>query len=251
MAMVFIGTDEGMLIPQKVLQYSILQRTRRPVQFVPMMGAPWEYDDQDLPVGTKFSFRRWMIPQAMDWDGEAYYLDADQIVLRDLAELEELCREPTPSVLRCTYQSIRAGRPVKPQTSVMWINCAQAKGLWSFEIDKILERAKKWNRAEYAMFMEGSWLYPQPAKLPVEWNCLDRYRPQESRLVHFTKADTAPWSRPTHVLAGLWSNELKTALQRGYITRGELEASLALWEKGKAMQGLHPHYQSMLKFAVA
>src|ERR1022692_373234 len=85
---IFIGTENKTRVFEAVLAHSIRTRSSLPVEITPMIGSAWEYP-ADLPVGTGFSLRRWLIPAACGWKGRAIYLDADQLVFGDVKELWE------------------------------------------------------------------------------------------------------------------------------------------------------------------
>lgn len=247
---IYIGSDDRVLVARKVLEFSILRRSTTPVTLTPMEGKEWEYPTGGIPVGTGFSFRRWMIPKAAGWEGMAVYMDADQLVLSDVAELELRMKAPSVSPLSCTYQPIRPGQPVSPQTSVMGIDCSKVKDLWAFDLDSVIEKARGWSKKQYDDFMQASWAYPPPAKWPTAWNHLDYYRPKVTRLLHYTRMNLQPWYNPKHPHAGVWQIELRTALEMGYVTREDLELALSRWEGPKAMRGLHPDYSRYREFAV-
>ncbi len=249
---IYIGTESKTLIAQKVLEYSIVRRASVPVELVPMVGSAWEYPTGGIPVGTGFSFRRWMIPRATEWEGTAIYLDADQLVLHDIAELAELCSDPTAATVRCSYQPDKFSATPWPQTSVMWIDCEKAgrdASAWGFRIDQLLARARGWTKKQYADFMHGTWLAVPPARLPTRWNHLNVYEPGNTRLLHYTKEDQQPWYYPKHPQAGLWREELKEAIRNGYIDKADFAAALGKWgvkEDWRPTNGLHPSYADLL-----
>ena len=90
MIRIFIGSEPKTAIAAQVLMHSIETRTRAEVEFTEMVGPAWEYPTKGVTVGTGFSLRRWMIPKAAGWHGYALYLDADQVVFGDVAELWDL-----------------------------------------------------------------------------------------------------------------------------------------------------------------
>lgn len=272
---VFIGTEAKTEIARKVLECSIARRTKAKVQFTPMIGPEWEYPIEGIKVGTGFSLRRWMIPAACDWQGKAIYLDADQIVFGDIAELWHRTDGSgwNKPIAWCTYQPDKYHKHPSPQTSVMVLDCANAKGKWGFETDKMLAHLKGHpTRDAYVKFMHAEWLVPKrrreesrddyvcfdedhssyanhPVELPVHWNHLNVYVPGLTKLLHFTKEDTQPWYKPDHPLAKHWKAEFQTALKLGYITREEVLAAVgkyAVREDWRATNGLHPEYLKLL-----
>lgn len=253
---IFIGTEPKTALAQKVLEHSILRRTIAKVSFQAMTGRAWEYSTKDIKVGTGFSLRRWMIPSACEWDGYAIYLDADQIVFGDIAELWNLKNKDTVNgnQIWCTYQADKFSASAWPQTSVMLIDCRAAlaqAGHW--RIDQIRDRLlKNNNQAFYADLMHAKWMDPQPLPIPTCWNHLNVFDKTSTRLLHYTKEPEQPWYKPSHPLAPLWEAELKEALRTGYVTPTDLKEALARWgkqEDWRKTNGLHPHYRKFLASA--
>lgn len=256
---VFIGTEIKTRVAEKVLIHSIKSRTTRLVEFTPMIGPGWEYPIDGIKVGTGFSLRRWMIPAACGFKGYAIYLDADQIVLGDIAELWDTGRALMPSVDRdervvaCTFQRDKSyPNRDAPQTSVMVVNCELVDGCWQFDISKILQWLKDNPGPErYAHFMHAQDL--RVAALPTEWNHLNVYQEGKTKLLHYTSESSQPWYKPDHPLAYLWKKELSAALKAGAVTRADLEEALAMWGKKadwRPTNGLHPAYMKWLKEAI-
>lgn len=248
---VFIGTEPKTEIARKVLECSIVRRTQAKVEFTPMIGPGWEYPIDAIKVGTGFSLRRWMIPAACGWQGKAIYLDADQVVFGDIAELWTADRNfPAPAGTSAwlTYQPDKCSASPWPQTSVMLVDCAAAKKQWGWHIDKVLEHLSGKAKAAYHDFMHGTWMAPQPQKIPVGWNHLNVFD-KHTKLLHYTKEPEQPWYRPEHPLARHWKLELTAAINGGYVTREMLEEALAKWsvkEDWRPTNGLHPEYARFL-----
>lgn len=97
---IFVGCDPNNcdLEQMMVLDYSVRKHTRHPVEITWMQlshdpGSAW-YSDQETGAGwhtqkwaTPFSGFRWAIPEACNFEGRAIYMDADVVVLCDVAEL--------------------------------------------------------------------------------------------------------------------------------------------------------------------
>lgn len=97
---VFVGCDPNNcdLEQMMVLDYSIRKHTQHPVEIVWMQlshdpKSPW-YSNQETREGwhtekwaTPFSGFRWAIPESCNFQGRAIYMDADVVVLCDIAEL--------------------------------------------------------------------------------------------------------------------------------------------------------------------
>ena len=97
---VFVGCDPNNcdLEQLMVLEYSLRKHTQHPVNIHWMQlshdpASPW-YSDQIKGEGwntekwaTPFSGFRWAIPELCNFEGHAIYMDADVIILCDIAEL--------------------------------------------------------------------------------------------------------------------------------------------------------------------
>lgn len=248
---IFIGTEPKTYIAQRVLEHSIRTNTDHPVEITPMIGPAWEYPLDGIKVGTGFSLRRWMIPAACGWQGKAIYMDADQLVFGDVAEIYRYKHAVADPVIGCTWQKDKYS-PNKdvPQTAVMWIDCEKAKLFDLFKIDGILEYLRANTTAkDYGRLMHAEWLDKRVDLLPTAWNHLNVYEPKRTRLLHYTKEPEQPWYKPDHPLAGLWQRALQAAMADGYVTVDDVRAALSKWsvkEDWRNTNGLHPHYRRFL-----
>jgi len=223
-----IGTEPKMRIPEKVLMYSIRKRTSRPVAFFRMLGPFWD----EAPTGvTGFSFRRWMIPEYFDHKGFAIYLDADQIVLDDIAKLWEF-KDSIKKHVWCAYKGKR------PLTSVLLINCSMCR-TW-----KNIPARLKSGELSRREVMHGKWIHPRMGDVGYEWNHIDLYKPGETKLLHYSDLKRQPWFQPEHPLRGMWEEELKGAIENGSVSQEDLRWARGIYRK---KEGLHPHYQYLVK----
>lgn len=255
---VFVGTEIKTQVAFRVLAHSIRRRTKHPVEITPMLGHPrWEYSTEGFKQGTGFSLRRWLIPEACDWQGRAIYLDADQIVLGDIADLWQMPLshphkgDKEPAVW-CTYQPDKFRKEPWPQSSVMLIDCgAASRGGFGWRRETMLKHLRKHpTREAYADFMHGTWMSPQPVKIPTAWNHLNVYKAGETKLLHYTKEPEQPWYKPDHPLASLWHEELDSALHSGDLPFKEFQQALNRWkvrEDWRTSNGLHPYYRKYLR----
>lgn len=250
---IYVGTEPRTELARKVLEHSVLKRTELSVAFVPMLGPEWEYDHEGIPVGTNFSLRRWMIPQHHNWDGLVIYLDADQIVLGDIAHLwfiPSCTPAPSDTSAWCTFQFHSPHEPAAFQSSVMIINCAAAKKSWCWRIEEVLQYLKEYRtRGAYHGFQRCECLCPPPRTLPSSWNRLHTFVPGKTQLLHYTSVPNQPWISPQHPLASFWQGELESALRTGYLSREDLSDALSGWgelDRHGAPQGVHPFYRRYL-----
>lgn len=245
---IFIGTEPKTEIARKVLEHSIRRHTLSHIECVPMIGPAWEYPTAGIQVGTGFSLRRWLIPEACNWTGYAIYMDADQIVFRAVDDLLEAGIKAmlNGSSAAMTYQPDKYSKKPWPQSSVMVMDCNRAKAHSEWSKRYMLE----WLRAHptkqsYADFMHAAWMSPPPGSLPTEWNHLNVYDPAKTCLLHYTKEPEQPWYKPDHPLAYLWVKEFKLAYEAGVITKDEIRAAVSKFnvkEDWRNTNGLHPTY---------
>jgi hypothetical protein len=248
---IFLGTEPKTEIARKVLECSILRRTEMAVDFVPMIGKEWEYPTAGIRVGTGFSLRRWMIPAYCNWEGQAIYMDADQLVFSDVWDLWTKPLQTGTlgkNTIWCTYQPDKFSKVSWPQTSVMVIDCARARGQWGFEIDRVLKYLRE-DPTGYANFMHGTWLDQKPVKIETAWNHLNVFQEGVTKLLHYTKEPEQPWYRPEHPLARHWILELQVALGCEMVTPEMVKDALAKWnvkDDWRSTNGLHPEYAKFL-----
>lgn len=130
---VFIGCDPNNcdLEQMMVLEYSIKKNTKQAVEITWMQlshdeKSPW-YSDQEQRLGwrtekwaTPFSGFRWAIPELCNFTGRAIYMDADVIVLCNLAELWNTPFDSSAMVIA------KGGKSTARLCTCIW-NCEKAK----------------------------------------------------------------------------------------------------------------------------
>ena len=260
---VFVGTENKTKIAFKVLRYTIIQNSSVPVSVTPMGDFdPWLVPD-DVHQATGFSLRRWMIPEYCNFKGTAIYLDADQIVFGDIAQLHSYCELSRAIV--CCFMKDKSSRmltgkadSVVPQTSVMVLNCDLCKPEeWNREaiFDRIRKAGMKHTKPavkEYQKIMHGGLVEDVPYPLVLNWNRFNTFC-QNTSLLHYTFESQQPWYEPWHPLSALWEAELIKAIVNGYVTKSMLQESLDLGAKGsgdwRKHGGLNEHYEKYLELA--
>jgi len=257
---VCIGTEPRTRIAAKVLEFSIRRHARDPdqVDCIPLEGGDWS--DAAGPSGqiTGFSLQRWSIPERFDHRGKAIYLDADQLCRVDLRELWDLGAgvDDTDPCVWCTYSNVRwrLRRVELPETSVMLVDCARARGQILTMAQTARHLGGSWwgARGRYADVMHLRYLRPPPAPISSWWNVMDgrrgglgQFHDPRAKILHFTRIRTQPWFDPSHPARDLWEDELKGALDDGIVTAREIS------EAGKRFiapnsrdrpDGLHPYW---------
>lgn len=251
---IFVGTEEKTKVPFDVLSSSIKKWASVPVKITPMIGPKWTVP-KGLHQGTGFSLRRFMIPAACNFEGFAIYLDADQLLFSDIAELWEYANLLTDKrSAGCTYQTDKFSlKNPWPQSSVMIIDCANC-GWVPEEIWNLLKGGYLYHDLMHLMFMRGKDT-SKPIddfvlRIPNYWNHLNTYEDTVTRLLHYTKEPEQPWYKPEHSLAGLWETALGKAIANGEVSKADFVAGLKLWHSPKIdkrpKQGLNPYYERYL-----
>jgi hypothetical protein len=81
---IFIGHDPRQPASVAVLAHSIARRASRPVAITPLVLGQLPIQRQGL---TPFTYSRYLVPWLCGYNGHAVFLDADELVLGDIAEL--------------------------------------------------------------------------------------------------------------------------------------------------------------------
>ena len=259
-----IGTERRTTVAQRVLEHSILSHVRpgAEVEFTLLDGEDWSGLGPEQQY-TGFSFLRWTIPERFDWEGKAIYFDADQLCLGDVSELwnaDQSWPAEEGSCVWCTFYPRRKRRrwlPFThssegvPETSVMLIDCARARGkllpLEEIEARMVGDR----ELVRYREVMHLSYLVPPPVEIPQWWNLMDgwgrrmkHFGDARARLLHFTDVPKQPWYFPDHPKRHLWEKYLQSALDAGYVSRAEIADACDKFELDAGRpDGMHPYWR--------
>src|SRR6056300_2034264 len=133
---VFIGYDNKEKIAYHVLSESILQNSTKPVAITPIALNNIKDDfvrERNNLSSTEFSFSRFIVPHLMNYQGWALFLDCDQLMLGDVAEIWRLRDEKyAVQVAKHDYQpledkkfmgAVQTKYVKKNWSSVMLMNC--------------------------------------------------------------------------------------------------------------------------------
>lgn len=167
---IYIGYDDRQVISYTVLQGSIVCQASQPVAIVPL-SLP------TLPIKrvglTPFTFSRFLVPWLQDYRGWALFMDADILVLADIAQLFALADD--------SFAVMVVQNPRRFEwASVILFNCGHPanKALTPAYVDD-----------PKAPLFKFGWLKNHDiGDLPREWNHLvgyDKPRP-DAKLVHYT-----------------------------------------------------------------
>jgi len=242
---VFVGTDrlQQQAGAELVLEHSIRKHATCPVDLHWMRaGDPeWPVSEDGIPAGswklgrpvdlawpkkgwgTPFSCFRFAVPELMAFTGRAVYLDADMLVLGDVAEL---LRFPMKAGYTCCHAK-------RTDTSVIDCEWFRGKKWWP--------TIKQMKPTGWRVYEFLNLLLPNKAisdTLPWAWNDCDgelfASHPKKVKLAHFTAIPTQPYRpypsvnysqvypfHPCYDLGHLWWNTYLEALTAAH---GEPEA---------------------------
>ncbi len=215
-ARVFVAATPAEWLPTRVLHFSIHEHASTPVELTPL----WELKrpipiprDLDHRPRTPFSFQRFLIPEACQFEGRAIYLDSDMQVFHDIAELWD-----TP-LNGCTLQTTVEGNDGRRgQFSVMLLDCARL----GWNVDDIVARLDEGSLTYHALMYDMCLAPSIGREISAHWNSLERYLPGQTRLLHYTDMNTQPWVSSANPLGALWIACLRRAVSAGFITPDEL-----------------------------
>lgn len=220
---VFIGYDPRESVAYHVLTQSILDKSSLPVRIIPL-HTPMLSDFDGRQDGTNaFIYSRFLIPEIMNFDGWAIYLDSDMLLRTDIAELWAM-RDQTKAVQVCKHdyktkakrksvgtamESANEDYPRKNWSSMVMWNCSHPS-------NKIVQREFA-SQAGGRILHRFSWLNDDEiGGLPIEWNWLVGEYPysDKAKLVHFTLGIPGFDFYRSCDYSGEWKDSLEQVLRR-------------------------------------
>lgn len=166
---IFIGYDHRQPISYTVLHHSIVSRASRPVSIVPLVL-------HSLPITraglTPFTYSRFLVPYLVDYGHWALFLDADMLVLDDIANLFDLA-DDTKKVMVVKNPNLKF-----EWASMMLFNSSRCREL----TPDYVSTANGLHMIKWAQDHEIG-------ELPAEWNhCIGYDAPRfDAKLAHFTQ----------------------------------------------------------------
>jgi lipopolysaccharide biosynthesis glycosyltransferase len=195
---IFIGYDSKERVAFNVLSYSILKHSTRPVSITPIYLKNIKDNftrERSNIESTEFSFSRFIVPHLMNYKGWALFMDCDQLMMTDVAELWRL-RDEKYAVQVCKHDYI-------PRTEKKFLGQTQTKYVkknWSsfmlMNCDKCTALTPDYvNSASGLQLHQFKWLENDDmiGELPLEWNWLvSEYEfNDKAKNVHYTEG--GPW----------------------------------------------------------
>lgn len=189
---IVVGFDQREAVAYHVFCQSVIQRSTRPVQFLPLAENTLnEYKETHTDGSNKFIYSRFLTPYLMNYTGWAIFADGDMVCLSDISGLFELRDESKAlQVVKHNYETKahlkylgnkNENYPRKNWSSVILWNCSHLA-----------------NRLLSPEFIQGkpgsylhrfSWLTDDLiGELPPEWNWLAIEYPENpsAKIVHYT-----------------------------------------------------------------
>ena len=195
---IFIGYDSKEKVAFNVLSYSILKKSTRPVSITPIYLPNIKDNftrERSNIESTEFSFSRFIVPHLMNYKGWALFMDCDQLMMTDVAELWRL-RDEKYAVQVCKHDYI-------PRTEKKFLGQTQTKYVkknWSsfmlMNCDKCTALTPDYvNSASGLQLHQFKWLENDDmiGDLPLELNWLvSEYEYNDkAKNVHYTEG--GPW----------------------------------------------------------
>lgn len=218
---VYVGSVHSHQLLVDVLAWSIRRHASRQVDVYSIGellpgGVPMPKKPENRPA-TPFSFQRFAVPQLAGYDGRAIYVDSDQLVLRDIAELFD--RPLHGMRLQRRTRSGPDGKARRRASSVMLLDCARL----GWDTQKIADELDA-GRYDYEQLMQLRMLWLK-GSFPRHWNSFDFYEPGKTGLLHYTKRRTQPWLSRDHAHGAVWFEALYAGLDAGEVKIDAVEAA--------------------------
>ena len=226
---VYIGVSRADLLPYLVLKHSIEHNSNSPVLVKPLPIVRRNPRRRKNRGRTAFSFSRFLIPELQNYLGRAVYLDSDMLVLADITELFDypigenhlvVTSQSLPPQAWADSENFVPG----PQFSVMVIDCSKAK--WS--VGQIIDLLDS-NAMSYSDVLHKMLIVP-PEKidysLDPNWNSLEYYDPENTKLLHFTVVPSQPWRTRNNANYDIWLEYLKSAIKAGVISSNTIRREI-------------------------
>ena len=167
MLRIFVGHDPLQPVSTTVLVHSIISRASKPVCVAPLSLKTLPIKRRGL---TEVTYLRFLAPYLCDYQGWSLFLDADMLVLDDIAKLFDLTDD------KHTIQLVK--NKTRPEwCSLILFNNAKCRELRPAVIDGVF-------RDPFGLWWAGS-----VGALPNEWNHSIGYDDprNDAKLVHFTQ----------------------------------------------------------------
>ena len=203
---IFIGYDSEEKVAFNVLAYSILKHSTRPVSITPVYLKNIKDNftrERSNIESTEFSFSRFIVPHLMNYKGWALFMDCDQLMFTDVAELWRL-RDERYAVQVCKHDYV----PRKTKKFLGAIQTTYEKKNWSsfmiFNNAKCRILTPKVVAKAHGLYLhQFKWTNEKLiGALPKNWNVLagEQKIPKTINALHYTLG--GPWFKKHSKCAG-------------------------------------------------
>lgn len=202
---IFIGWDSREDIAYQIARYSITKLASVPVEIIPLKQKELKnnkiyWRDEDKLASTEFTFTRFLVPELMNFNGWALFIDCDFVALEDVKKLFDLKKDKyavmcchhdyTPKNFTKMDGQAQHAYPRKNWSSMMLINCSHPSNK---KLTKDLVNDPKTDGKYLHRF---SWLRDDEiGTITHEWNWLVGWykEPQDGKpkFLHYTEG--GPW----------------------------------------------------------
>ena len=189
---IVVGFDQREAIAYHVFCQSVLERSTRPIQFLPLAeNSLNDYKEVHTDGSNKFIYSRFLTPHLMNYSGWAIFADGDMVCQSDISELWALRNDKKAvQVVKHDYQTKAHKKylgnknenyPRKNWSSLILWNCAHSA-------NRVLS-------PEFIQNQPGSYLHrfswlkdDEIGELSPEWNWLAIEYPEnpDAKLIHYT-----------------------------------------------------------------
>ena len=220
---VFVGSTPEQLIPSLVLDYSIKKHTMNPSTVTPMFQLTVDHRMPQNPncrPRPPFSFQRFFIPSLTD--GVAFYMDSDMQVFQDMAQLLEYDFEGNDGLSVAGMEEFKDWS--NSNYAMLMLDCDNI----NWDINSIIDQLDRGDMTYEQLMFEFKHAKIE-AKLGARgsWNSLDHFEKGHTALIHYTDMGTQPWTRLNHPLEDLWVQDLREAVDCGFIDKGLYDEHVA------------------------
>lgn len=228
---IYVGSTIEQWLAYKVLEYTIRKHTNAAVDIKPLYenNITWKLpkDPENQPA-TPFSFQRFLIPELNEFKGKAIYLDSDMQLFTDIGDLWNRSMGDTEIFAVASIKN----KIKKPQFSVMLINCDYFK----YRIQEVINLLDNGSFDYLTLMTEMKVAKKVKVNIESEWNSLDFYEKDKTKLLHYTNMSQQPWLYNSNPLAYLWVTALKKSIEKKFLSLKELKLEI---KKGHVKPSLY------------
>ena len=234
----FVGSGEASVIERKVLIYSVMKHTKRPIDIFVFNGTHNSIEKNNEPPVlcpmplhikyrnvTEFSNYRWYIPQLCNFEGKAIFADSDMICLSDVGDFFDQNMGENAMLAKPNAYKLGDANETRWGMSLTLFDCSKChfdvENFFS-EIDNNLYTLTDLHQMTPQFMKYHTYKIGNIAK---GWNEFDYYD-EHTKLIHYTNLYTQPWKDKGHKFGDLWFTYLNEAMESGFITKEDIDKAI-------------------------